>query len=295
MNVLVEQFLDYLSSERGLSPNTRAAYGVDLNRFSAFLHRRGIASPNAVTRQGILEFLMSEKDAGASISTISRRLVAIKVFFAYLQREGLLAKNVTAAMDSPKLWRVLPGVLSQREVERLLDAPVGEHPLVVRDRAIIELMYASGLRVSEVAGLSLDDVRTDENYLRCLGKGSKTRVVPFGGKAKVRLQQYLAEARPALMRERAGRDFFVTRRGRRFSRKGLWKMVRAYARRACPGKRVTPHSLRHSFASHLLANGAPIRVIQEMLGHADVATTQIYTHVDDGRLRSVHARYHPRA
>ena len=135
----------------------------------------------------------------------------------------------------------------------------------------------------------------DEGYLRCTGKGSKTRVIPFGGKARLRLQQYLAESRPALARERPGRDLFVTRRGCRFSRKGLWKMIRAHARCACPGKRVTPHTLRHSFASHLLANGAPLRVIQEMLGHADVATTQVYTHVDDGRLRAVHARYHPRA
>jgi len=295
MNVLVDQFLDYVTSERGLSPNTRLAYGSDLTRFAAFFQRRSVGSPGAVTRQGIVDFLVSEKDGGASVGTLARRLVAIKVFFAYLQREGLLARNVTEAMDSPKLWRVLPGVLSQREVERLLDAPAGEHPLAVRDRAIIELMYASGLRVSELAGLSIDDVRMDDGYLRCVGKGNKTRVIPFGGKARQRLQQYLADARPVLARERPGRDLFLTRRGRRFSRKGLWKMVRAHARQACPGKRVTPHTLRHSFASHLLANGAPLRVIQEMLGHADVATTQIYTHVDDGRLRSVHARYHPRA
>lgn len=295
MKVLVDQFLDYVSLERGLSANTSAAYGDDLRRFTSFLAGRGTDSCNAVRRQDVLDFLMHEKDRGVGVNSISRRLVAIKVFFAYLQREGLLARNITEAMDSPRLWRILPGVLSQREVERLLDSPVGDDALALRDRAMLELMYASGLRVSETARLSLEDVRMEEGYLRCFGKGSKMRVVPFGGKAAYALKRYLAEGRPELARNGAVNECFLTRQGKGFSRKGIWKLIRHHARRASIDKNVSPHTLRHSFASHLLANGAPLRVIQEMLGHADIATTQVYTHVDDGRLRAVHAKFHPRA
>lgn len=295
MNVLVDQFLDYVTLERGLSANTRAAYGDDLLRFTAFLGHRGTTSCNAVRRQDVLDFLMHEKDRGVGVNSISRRLVAIKVFFAYLQREGLLARNVTEAMDSPKLWRILPNVLTQREVGRLLESPVGDDPLALRDRALLELMYAAGLRVSETAALSLEDVRLDEGYLRCFGKGSKMRVVPFGGKALYALRRYLAEGRALLARGGTVPQCFLTRQGKGFSRKGIWKLIRHHARRAGIDKTVSPHTLRHSFASHLLANGAPLRVIQEMLGHADIATTQVYTHVDDGRLRAVHAKYHPRA
>ena len=295
MKVLVDQFLDYVALERGLSPNTRAAYGDDLRRFAGFVGARGTESANDVRRQDVLDFLMHEKDRGVGVNTISRRLVAIKVFFAYLQREGMLARNVTEAMDSPRLWRILPGVLSQREVERLLASPVGDDQLALRDRAMLELMYASGLRVSETARLTIEDVRMDEGYLRCFGKGSKMRVVPFGDKAAYALRRYLDEGRSELTRGGAEASCFLTRAGKGFSRKGIWKLVRQHARRAGITKKVSPHTLRHSFASHLLANGAPLRVIQEMLGHADIATTQIYTHVDDGRLRAVHAKYHPRA
>lgn len=295
MKALVDQFLDYVTLERGLSPNTSAAYGDDLRRFADFIGARGTTSANSVRRQDIMEFLMREKERGVGVNSISRRLVAIKVFFAYLQREGLLAKNVTEAMDSPRLWRILPGVLSQREVERLLGSPVGDDPPALRDRAMLELMYASGLRVSETARLATEDIRIEDGYLRCFGKGSKMRVVPFGDKASYALRRYLAEARPVLARGKETAACFLTRRGTGFSRKGIWKLIGQHARRAGIPKKVSPHTLRHSFASHLLANGAPLRVIQEMLGHADIATTQVYTHVDDGRLRAVHAKYHPRA
>ena len=295
MNALIDQFLDFLALERGLSANTRLAYRADLESLAVFLGRRGIGSLNAVRRGDIVDFLMAEKERGLSVNSVSRRLVAVKVFFRYLQQEGLLDRNVTEAMDSPRLWKILPGVLSLKEVERMLSVPQGDDRIALRDGALLELLYATGLRVSEAAGLKLEDLHFEEWYLRCYGKGSKTRVVPFGARARERLREYLARARPRFEKPASGRQVFLTYRGRAFSRKGIWKLVKAYAGRAGIAKPVSPHTLRHSFASHLLANGAPLRVIQEMLGHADIATTQVYTHVDQGRLRAVHARYHPRA
>jgi len=295
MNVLIDQFLDYVSLERGLSDNTRQAYQADLESFAGFLSTRNIGSFNAASRKHILDYLMAEKKRGLSVNSISRRLVAIKVFFDYLQKEGMLARNVSEAMDSPKLWRVLPSMLSHKEVDRMLSAPAGDDRISVRDRALLELFYATGLRVSEMAELKIDDIHFDTGYLRCMGKGSKVRVVPFGTRAKEALQKYLTEARPLFSKDKTGRHVFLTYRAEPFTRKGLWKLIKQYAKRAGITKLVSPHTLRHSFASHLLANGAPLRVIQEMLGHADIATTQVYTHVDQGRLRSIHARFHPRA
>jgi len=295
MKVLIEQFLDHVALERGLSANTRDAYAADLSALATFLVARGVDTMNAVSRRDILEFLMHERERGMAVSSVSRRLVAIKVFFAFLLQEGLLGTNVAEAMDSPKLWKILPGVLSMREVERLLQVPAGEDRALLRDKALLELLYASGLRVSELAGLRMEDLHLEEGYLRCLGKGSKVRVVPFGEQARLALQRYLADARPRYARPNGDSRVFLSTRGTGFTRQGLWKLIGQHARRAGIEKPVHPHTLRHSFASHLLANGAPLRVIQEMLGHADIATTQIYTHVDAARLRHVHAQFHPRA
>jgi len=295
MHVLIDQFLDYVSLELGLSLNTRQAYEHDLRSFHSFMDGAGVRSFNSVTRKHILDYLMAEKERGMSLNSISRRLVAVKMFFNYLLREGLLANNITEVMDSPRLWRILPGVLSSREVDRLLAAPVGTGRIALRDKAMLEVMYATGLRVSEVAALTLEDIHFEEGYLRCTGKGQKMRVVPFGDHARESLRQYLSESRPEFAGENTGRNVFLTYRRKGFTRKGIWKIIKNYAARAGIRKPVSPHTLRHSFASHLLANGAPLRVIQEMLGHADIATTQIYTHVDQGRLQAVHATYHPRA
>ncbi len=295
MNILMGQFLDYVSLERGLSPNTREAYEDDLTAFATFLAARGFERVHAVTRDHIVAFLMHERDRGMAVSSIARRLVAIKVFFAYLQQEGLLARNVAEVMDAPKLWKLLPGFLSVADVERLLQSPAGDDPLARRDRALLELLYATGLRVSELAALRLDAVHLDPPYVRCLGKGRKVRVVPFGDRAREALTRYLADARPALAKEGGDPHLFLTRLGKRFTRQGLWLLVVGAARRAGLEQAIHPHTLRHSFASHLLANGAPLRVIQELLGHADIATTQIYTHVDQARLHQVHAQFHPRA
>jgi integrase/recombinase XerD len=295
VNALVDKFLDCIILERGLSENTRKAYRDDLLSFIAHLGKRRISSLNAVDRGQILDYLTAEKERGLAVNSLSRRLVAIKVFFRFLQQEGLLDRNVTEVMDSPKLWKILPSVLSVKEVERLLAAPLADARAGPRDTALLELMYATGLRVSEVAGLKLEDVHFDQGYVRCLGKGRKVRLVPFGDSARASLQDYIAAGRGRYLKDPAERHVFLTYRGGPFSRKGIWKLIRRYALIVGINKDVHPHTLRHSFASHLLANGAPLRVIQEMLGHADIATTQVYTHVDQGRLRAVHARFHPRA
>jgi integrase/recombinase XerD len=300
LKAVLGQFLDYVGLERGLSENTRAAYEADLSGFVAFLADRHVASFNAVRRKDILEYLAHERERGLSVPSVARHLTAIRILFRYLRQEGLLDTDVTEAMDSPRLWKTLPGTLSLKEVERLLAAPVGRTRIVLRDRALLELLYATGLRVSEAAALQLDAVHNAEGYVRTRGKGNRVRVVPFGGKAARALDAYLAQARPLFLQRKDHvladpGAVFLTCRGKAFSRKGIWKLIRQYARRAGIDKPVSPHTLRHSFATHLLANGAPLRVIQEMLGHADIATTQIYTHVDQGRLRAVHARFHPRA
>jgi integrase/recombinase XerD len=292
MQALVERFLDYVAVERGLSPNTRAAYASDLHSFTGWLAGRKISTLNAVKREHILDYLMDQKET----TSLSRRLVAIKVFFRFLVQENLLTANVTEAMDSPRLWKILPDTLSYKEVERLLTAPQAGSKLYLRDRALLETFYASGLRVSEVAGLRVEDVHFDGGFVRCIGKGNKERVVPMGGSARSALRAYIEGLRPKL----AERDpnvtaLFLTMASKAISRKMLWKMIKKNAHIAGITKRISPHTMRHSFASHLLANGAPLRVIQEMLGHADIATTQIYTHVDPARLKAIHEKFHPRA
>ena len=294
MQALIDQFLDYISLELGLSSNTRMAYAADLRKFVRFLEVRKIATLNALTRKQLLDFLIGEKEKGLSANSVSRLFVAIKVWLRYLQQENLLAQNVAEAMDSPKLWKVLPETLSLKEVERLLAAPAGDKPQAVRDRALLEIFYATGLRVSELCKLTLDDLHFDAGYLRCVGKGQKERVVPFSEQSGKILAGYLQQARPRLARDPSNRAVFLTQRGQGFDRRSIWKMVKRYARNAGIAKSISPHTLRHSFASHLLQNGAPLRVIQEMLGHADIATTQIYTHVDPARLKSIHERFHPR-
>ena len=297
MRFLLDQFMDYLTLERGLSANTRLGYGHDLSEFLAFLSRKGRAGIQEVERRDIVDFLMESKQKGLAASSLARRLVAIKVFFRHLSREGLLAANVADAMDSPRLWKILPPTLSIEEVDRLLAAPDVSTPRGLRDRAILETFYATGLRVSELAGLALESLHFDAEYVRCVGKGDKERVVPIGNRAMAAVRAWLERGRPAYAAKGGGasRAVFLSRAGKPLSRVTLWRHIRTYARQAGIRKEISPHVLRHSFASHLLANGASLRVIQEMLGHADISTTQIYTHVDQGRLQSVHHQYHPRA
>lgn len=294
MNALIEQFLDHVSLERGLSANTLAAYTADLTAFERFIGKKRISSFNSVKRRDVLDFLSRERERGLSVSSVSRRLVAVKLLFKYLEQESLLAGNVTAAMDSPRLARILPATLTFKEVTRLLESPVGDDKYSIRDRAILEMMYGTGMRVSECADLRLDDIHSDSGYLRCRGKGNKVRIVPYGATAAKRLSTYLRDSRPDLLKGEGERRVFLTYRGKGFSRKGIWLLIKKHARRAGIAKTISPHTLRHSFASHLLANGASLRVIQELLGHADIATTQVYTHIDQNMLKSVHSQYHPR-
>ncbi|NLB54865.1 MAG: site-specific tyrosine recombinase XerD [Lentisphaerae bacterium] len=295
MQALVEIFLDHISLERGLSHNTREAYGSDLTKFINYLSAARVQSLNSVNRKIILDFLVVQRKKGLSSNSLSRLFVSIKVFFKYLFQESLLAKNVTDTMDSPRLWKVLPETLSYTEVERLLAAPEGSKAQSVRDRALLELFYATGLRVSELADLNTGDIHLDDHFVRCFGKGDKERIVPVSETAVEKIREYLFSARQSLCDNPSVRTLFVTRYGLGFTRQGIWKLVKGYALKVGISKNISPHTLRHSFASHLLHNGAPIRVIQEMLGHSDISTTQVYTHVDKNRLKGIHARFHPRA
>ncbi len=295
MNAFLESYLDYISLERGLSINTRKAYADDLGQFLSFFDQKGVTSLSQVSRKQILDHLMAMKAKGMSTNSISRHLVSIKVFFRYLQQEGLLDKNVTDTMDSPKLWKILPDTLSEKEVDLLLKAPDMRKPLGVRDRAILEMFYASGLRVSELANLRLSDLHIDDGYIRVIGKGRKERVIPVAQGSSNILECYLEEVRPMLCENQQVLNVFVTKQESGLCRQRLWQIIKKYTKDAGIMKNVTPHTLRHSFASHLLQNGAPLRVIQELLGHADIATTQIYTHIDPNRLKSIHEQFHPRA
>lgn len=295
MQVFIDQFLDHLALERGLSENTLAAYRDDLARLAEFCRAKSIVSLNKLSRRDIVEFLLKEKERGLSTPTLARRFAAIRAFLRFLNREGFLAADVSEAMDSPAIWKKLPETLTLSEVEALLAAPDLNKPNGVRDRALLELIYGSGLRVSEAVGLTLQDVHFDEGYVRCRGKGRKERLVPLSGASTAYLRRYLDEVRPQWQGNGVRSEVFLSNRGKPLSRKTVWQLIRGYARRAGLAKKVKPHMLRHSFATHLLANDAPLRVIQEMLGHADISTTQIYTRVDAPRLIDIHRRFHPRA
>jgi integrase/recombinase XerD len=292
---LIDTFLDHLAVERGLAVNTRSAYRTDLAQFSEFLRRRGIQHLNGAHREHITEYLLHRRKGGLSARSLARHLAAIRMFCRFLAREKLLAIDVTQTIDSPKLWRTLPHTLDYAEVERLLSAPNTRTKLGMRDRAMLEFMYATGLRVSEVANIKLGDINFDAGFLRSVGKGNKERIVPIGKQAVEWIQRYLHEARDSFARAGSLGEVFLSTRGKPLSRKTIWVLIKKYARRAGITKSITPHTLRHSFASHLLENGGDLRVIQEMLGHADISTTQIYTHVDQRRLKETHYRFHPRS
>jgi integrase/recombinase XerD len=293
---LVDAFLDHLAIERGLAANTRAAYADDLSQFAASLQKRGVTQINSVQRQHLTDYLMEQRKRGLSARSVARHLAAIRMFARYLYREKLIANDFTQLVDTPKLWRTLPHTLDYGEVDRLLAAPVPRTKLGLRDKAMFELMYATGLRVSEVSQIKLSEVNQEAGFLRTVGKGNKERIVPVGKGAIEWLHRYIAESRPFLGKTTPTRgEIFLSTRGAPLSRKTIWHLIKKYARAAGITKNITPHTLRHSFATHLLENGGDLRVIQEMLGHADISTTQIYTHVDQRRLKDTHYRYHPRS
>ena len=293
----IDDFVTALMLEKGMSENTCVGYRQDLVRFAAFLKDRKVDAAASVRRDDIVDFLASERELGLEGSTRSRRLAAIRVFFRYLKERRLVPHDPSDLMDTPKKALVLPRVLSEEEVSRMIEEVSGEDPRSLRDRAILEVLYGCGLRVSELCAFRREDIVADGELLRILGKGSKERLVPIGLAAGQALVRYFEGAREAFARGNlAETHVFVTRLGRPFTRQGVFKIIRDRATAVgIAADRVSPHVLRHCFASHMLAHGADIRAIQELLGHADIGTTQIYTHVDTARFGEIHKRYHPRA
>ncbi|MBU2540988.1 MAG: site-specific tyrosine recombinase XerD [Candidatus Omnitrophica bacterium] len=294
MEELINIFLDYLAAERGLAINTIAAYRSDLLNFLNYLKKRGIKSINDVKRDNIRQFMLASRDKGLTANSVSRALVAIKVFYRFLMREKIINKDPSNLIDSPKLWSRLPEVLNLKEVERLLSVPNLRDSAGIRNKAILELMYGTGIRVSEASNLRQDGLNLDVGFLRCIGKGSKERVVPLGEKAIIAVKRYLNSARTRLSKNKDNEYLFLNRSGNRLSRQSIWKIISRCAREAKIKKKIKPHTLRHSFATHLLERGADLRSVQEMLGHADISTTQIYTHIDKDRLKAIHQKFHPR-
>lgn len=294
MKELIAEFINYLSVERGLSKNTISAYGSDLAHFSAYLESKGISDIDRIKRQDIMNYLLSRKDKSISGNSISRELVAIKMFYRFLINERLAREDVAGILESPKLIRPIPSVLLLTEVDKILDGPDLRDPVGIRDKAVIELLYATGMRVSEVVDLPIEGLNLDMGFVKCRGKGDKERIVPVGNKAKDALSRYIDKVRPAMAGKRQDRHLFLSRLGKKISRQTFWKMIKKYTKMARIKKEITPHTLRHSFATHLLERGADLRVVQEMLGHADISTTQLYTHINKERLKSIHRQFHPR-
>lgn len=287
------RYLDYLTAERGLAANTVEAYRRDLESLAAALgpDRR----LEQARREDLLKQLRRMRLDGRSPRSIARWLVAVRGFFRHLVAEEVITEDPTAHLDTPRTWRSLPKVLSFAEVEALIAAPDRSTPSGLRDAAMLEVLYATGLRVSELIGLRLGDLHLDASYLRCLGKGSKERVVPLGGEADAALQAFLAVGRPALLDGKRTNVLFVNRRGNPLTRQGFWKIIKAHGVKAAIRTPLSPHVVRHSFATHLLENGADLRSVQVMLGHADISTTQIYTHINRERLHRLYRDFHPRA
>lgn len=291
MDILLSDFLSYIASEKGLSANTVVAYRHDLEMFFELLKKRGKLEPAQVAESDVIAFLAELKEKRYASSSICRSLVAVKVFFRFLKREKSIASDPTLHLDSPKLWQLIPEVLTYQEVEALLKCPDVSDPMGARDKAVFEVMYASGLRVSEVCGLNLFDV--SEKTVRVKGKGGKERIVPIAQAAVDAVDHYLIHFRNCPPDEKE-LPLFVTARGKRIDRTLIWQRIKCYGKQAGIGKALSPHTLRHSFATHLLENGADLRVIQEMLGHASIATTDRYTHISQHHLTQAFANFHPR-
>lgn len=292
----IKGFLSFCAVERGLAKNTLTAYGTDLEQLAAFLLARDIASWESVSRDDLLDFMDDLVETLHEPSSIARKTVSFKVLFRWMHRERMIPNNVTEVMDSPRKRLCLPHFLTEREVDALLNLyNKARDPLKRRNHLILELLYSSGLRVSELAAMAINDVNFDKRVFRVTGKRNKTRLVPFGEPAKHQLEYYLAQSRPELVRDPGVDQVLLSKNGRPLTRARVWQVVKECTMLAGIAKNVFPHMLRHSFASHLLSHGADLRTIQEMLGHADIATTQIYTHIDERRIIEAHKNFHPRA
>jgi integrase/recombinase XerD len=296
MQDYISAFIEYLQYEKGLSLNTQAAYRRDLKKFCSYLIKNfGPLRPDEITKKQIMAFLTAQMDEGVSSSTIARRLSSIKTFYKFLVLEDYVQNNPTSDLETPKIKRHLPEILTIEEVDKLMQQPQVTLPLGLRDRAMLETMYGTGVRVSELLSLQIEDINVTAGFIRCLGKGRKERIIPVNQTAVDWIQRYLSRSRNSLVKNYLERTLFVNANGRPLSRQGFFKILAGYVKKAEIAKDVTPHTLRHSFATHLLENGADLRAVQEMLGHADISTTQIYTHLTRSRLMEVYQLYHPRA
>jgi integrase/recombinase XerD len=291
----IERFDDFLALEQGASVETSKAYKLDIERFVTYEQVKGAASPSEVGSRSLREYIYHLKDLGLAAASIRRNISAVRTYFKFLLGEGHVVRDPSERLETPKRWRTLPEVLTVDEVERLLAAPSLDEPLAFRDRAMLEVAYGAGLRVSEWISLAVRDAMLQDHLVRVFGKGAKERLVPIGRRAIGAIAIYLRELRPTLERGEGKGILFLSARGQPLSRMGAWKILRKYVDQVGITKPVSPHTLRHSFATHLLEGGADLRAVQEMLGHVDISTTQIYTHIDREYLRSVHKQFHPRS
>ncbi len=294
MKEFIGEFINYISVERGLAKNTLAAYRLDLEKYVKSLAGKGVVNADAVRPEHITGFLQALKKSDLSTSSICRNLAAVKMFHRFLVRDGLAKEDPTSLVDTPKQWTRIPEVLTQKEMEAILQAAQAKGKNHKRDYAMLELFYASGMRVSEMVGLKVASVNLQAGFVRAIGKGSKERIIPVGRKAREAIAYYCGHIRPKSLKTAESDALFLSQQGKKMSRVMAWKIIKQYARLAGIKKNIKPHTLRHTFATHLLEHGADLRSVQEMLGHADIATTQIYTHVDKERLKSVHKQFHPR-
>ena len=292
MKQYIAEYIDFLKVEKRQSSNTVVAYRRDINRFDAYFSNKELG---CITASDVRLFLVNLRNNGLTSSTVARCLSSVKSFYNYLFAEKLIMENPTEIIESSRTWRKLPYVMSIDEVDALMAAPDVQTPAGLRDLAMLELLYATGLRVSELISVQMSAVDLNVGYLRSLGKGSKERVIPFGDAARVAVENYMLNSRPILLKERISTDLFLTRRGAAMTRQGFWKILKVYTNQAKIVSKVSPHTLRHAFATHLLERGADLRSVQQMLGHSDISTTQIYTHVLQERMREIHDRYHPRS
>jgi len=295
MNNFLESFISYLAAVKGLSKNTIDSYNRDISKFSKFLEKKNITKIEALTYIHILDFLTYLKDEGLNARSVARVIASLKQFFKFLLIEKIIFDDPTAHIKTPKIKRSLPDFLSIDDVERLLSSPDCSSLESMRDKAMLEILYATGIRVSELVKLELNSVNFELGYLIVFGKGAKERLVPTGDKARDSLHQYLRISRPGLLKNTTSPYVFVTRRTGGITRQGFWKIIKKYSIKSGLTKKVSPHTLRHSFATHLLQRGADLRSIQLMLGHSDISTTQIYTHIANERLKEIHKKHHPRS
>jgi integrase/recombinase XerD len=295
MDQLIDSFLTYLTVVKGLSKNTLESYQRDIQKLSSFLEKNGINNVDQVDYKYILDFLSNLKEKDLNARSIARTLISIRQYFKYLLIENVIKSDPTFLIRPPRAKRVLPEILSIQDVEKLLASPNEGTLEGLRDKAMLETLYATGIRVSELVELGLNDINFELGYLITYGKGSKERIVPIGENAKSKLREYLDGGRPRLLKSKTSTHLFITRLGKKMTRQGFWKIITKHAKRSGITKKISPHILRHSFATHLLERGADLRAIQMMLGHSDISTTQIYTHIERERLKEIHKKYHPRS